>query len=130
MSDVSEPHPLCEAFLDAVEQAGLPRNPDFNGATQEGAGYYQLTARNGRRCSTAVGYLRPARRRHNLAVVSGALTTRILFDGRRAIGVEYRQGDVTRVAPSARSSSLAERQLPQLLQLSGLGPPNYCEHHA
>src|SRR5437016_8333094 len=86
VSDVSEPHPLCEAFLTAVEQAGLPRNDDFNGPTQEGAGYYQLTARNGRRWSTAVGYLRPARRRHNLAVVSNALTTRILFEGRRAVG--------------------------------------------
>jgi choline dehydrogenase len=62
VSDVCEPHPLCEAFLAAVEQAGLPRNDDFNGPTQEGAGYCQLTTRNGRRWSTAVGYLRPARR--------------------------------------------------------------------
>jgi choline dehydrogenase len=62
VSDVCEPHPVGEAFLAAVEQAGLPRNDDFNGPTQEGAGYYQLTTRNGRRWSTAVGYLRPARR--------------------------------------------------------------------
>src|SRR4029450_9409430 len=84
-SDVRRPPPLCEAFLTAVEQAGLPRNDDFNGATQEGAGYYQLTARNGRRWSTAVGYLRPAKRRPNLVVAENALTRRILFDGRRAV---------------------------------------------
>src|SRR5712672_540738 len=69
VSDVSEPHPLCEAFIDACEQAGLPRTDDFNGASQEGAGYFQLTTRKGRRWSTARGYLAPARKRHNLAVV-------------------------------------------------------------
>jgi choline dehydrogenase len=67
VSNVSEPHPLCEAFITAAQQAGFPRNDDFNGSTQEGAGYFQLTARNGRRWSTAVGYLRQARRRPNLA---------------------------------------------------------------
>jgi choline dehydrogenase len=124
VSNVSEPHPLCEAFLKAVEQAGLPRNDDFNGPVQEGAGYYQLTARNGRRWSTAVGYLRPARRRPNLAVVSNALTTRILFDGRRAVGVEYRQGEATRVARAEAEVIVAGGAFnsPQLLQLSGLGP--------
>ena len=89
VTNVREPHPLCEAFIDAAEQAGFPRNEDFNGPMQDGAGYFQLTARNGRRCSTAVGYLRPARRWENLVVVSDALATRILFSGRRATGVEY-----------------------------------------
>src|SRR6185312_14343451 len=74
VSDV-KPHKLCEAFIDAAEQAGFPRTRDFNGETQEGAGYYQLTARNGRRCSTARGYLRPARGRANLSVESNALAT-------------------------------------------------------
>ncbi len=101
VSDVCEPHPLCEAFIAAAQQAGFPRNDDFNGPTQEGAGYFQLTARRGRRCSTAVGYLRQARRRTNLAIVSNALASRILFSGRRAIGVEYRCGDTTRVAQPA-----------------------------
>src|SRR6266480_3471026 len=78
--DVSEGHPLCDAFIEACEQAGLPRNDDFNGPTQEGAGYFQLTTRNGRRWSTARGYLKPARKRHNLAVISNALTTRIVFE--------------------------------------------------
>jgi len=131
VSNVREPHPLCEAFLTAVEQAGLPRNDDFNGASQEGAGYYQLTARNGRRWSTAVGYLKPARRRHNLAVVSNALTTRILFEGRRAVGVEYRQGDVTRTARAGREVIVAGGAFnsPQLLQLSGLGPAGLLQQH-
>src|SRR5690349_9089265 len=89
VSDVSEPHPLCEAFITACEQAGLPRTDDFNGPTQEGAGYFQLTTRKGRRWSTARGYLAQARKRPNLVVIGNALTTRILFEGRRAVGVEY-----------------------------------------
>src|SRR2546423_1011693 len=91
-SDAGDPPPLCEAFIAAAEQAGFPRNDDFNGPTQEGAGYFQLTTRRGRRWSTAVGYLRPARRRPNLTIASNALASRILFSARRAIGVEYRQG--------------------------------------
>ena len=96
--DVSEPHPLCEAFIDACGEAGIPRTDDFYGASQEGAGYFQLTTRKGRRWSTARGYLAPARKRGNLAVVSNALTTRILFDGRRAVGVEYHKDGATHTA--------------------------------
>ena len=125
VSDVCEPHPLCEAFIEAAQQAGLPRNDDFNGPTQEGAGYFQLTARHGRRWSTAVGYLRPARRRPNLTIISNALATRVLFSGRRAIGVEYRQGEATFAAHANTEVILAGGTFnsPQLLQLSGLGPP-------
>jgi choline dehydrogenase len=124
VSDVCEPHPLCEAFIAAAQQAGFPRNDDFNGPTQEGAGYFQLTARHGRRCSTAVGYLRQAHRRPNLAIVSNALASRILFSGRRAIGVEYRCGDATRIAHANAEVIVAGGAFnsPQLLQLSGLGP--------
>ena len=124
VSDVCEPHPLCEAFIAAAQQAGFPRNDDFNGPTQEGAGYFQLTARHGRRCSTAVGYLRQAHRRPNLAIVSNALASRILFSGRRAIGVEYRCGDTTRIAHANAEVVVAGGAFnsPQLLQLSGLGP--------
>src|SRR5947199_71081 len=118
VSDVCEPHPLCEAFIESAQQAGFPRNDDFNGPTQEGAGYFQLTARNGRRCSTAVGYLRQARRRSNLAVATNALASRILFADRRAIGVEYRQGATTRVAHASREVILAGGAFnsPQLMQ--------------
>ena len=98
VSDVRDRHPLAEAFIEAALQCGYPRNDDFNGAAQEGAGYYQNTMRNGVRSSTAAAYLKPARRRGNLHVVSDALATRILFDGRRASGVEYLVGGETRTA--------------------------------
>src|SRR4029079_8475546 len=119
VSDV-KPHPLCEAFIEAAEQAGFPRNDDFNGPAQEGAGYFQLTARNGRRCSTARGYLKPARRRSNLVVESGALATQILFEGRRAVGVEYRQDGRLRRARAEAEVILSGGAFnsPQLLQLS------------
>src|SRR5438309_5650356 len=118
VSDVSEPNPLCDAFIAAAQQAGFPRNDDFNGKTQEGAGYFQLTTRRGRRWSTAVGYLRPAQKRANLAVVANALTSRIVFLGRTAIGVEYRQGEATRIAHANREVILAGGTFnsPQLLQ--------------
>lgn len=131
VSDVSEPHPLCEAFIEAAQQAGFPRNDDFNGPEQEGAGYFQLTARNGRRCSTAVGYLKPARRRPNLKVESSALTTRILFDGRRAVGVEYLQGNATHTSRAEREVIVCGGAInsPQVLQLSGLGPAALLQSH-
>jgi choline dehydrogenase len=124
VSDVCEPHPLCEAFIAAAQQSGFPRNDDFNGATQEGAGYFQLTSRNGRRWSTAVGYLKEAKQRGNLTVVPNALATRILFSGRRATGVEYRQGGTTHVAQANAEVIVSGGAFnsPQLLQLSGLGP--------
>ena len=123
VSDVA-PHPLCEAFIEAAGQAGYPRNDDFNGPTQEGAGYYQLTARNGRRCSTARGYLKPARRRPNLKIVSGALASRILFKGSRAVGVEYNDGGAVHRAFAEGEVVLSGGAFnsPQLLQLSGVGP--------
>lgn len=131
VSDVPDPHPLCEAFIDACEQAGLPRNDDFNGPTQEGAGYFQLNSRNGRRCSTAVGYLRPARHRANLAVVTKAMTARILFDGRRAVGVEYRRDGVLHRAQASGEVIVSGGAInsPQLLQLSGVGPADLLREH-
>jgi choline dehydrogenase len=131
VTDVRDPHPLCEAFIEAAVEAGYPRNDDFNGPTQEGAGYFQLTARNGRRCSTAVGYLRPARKRANLAIVSDALATRVLFEGRRAVGVEYMQGGERHVARAGGEVILCGGAFnsPQLLQLSGVGPADLLRSH-
>ena len=131
VSNVSEPHPLCEAFIEAAQQAGHPRNDDFNGAAQEGAGYFQLTAKNGRRWSTAVGYLRPAKRRPNLTVATETLATRVLFSGRRAVGVEYRQGGTTHTAHANAEVIVAGGAFnsPQLLQLSGLGPADLLRAH-
>jgi choline dehydrogenase len=124
VSDPTEPHPLCEAFIAAAGEAGYPRNDDFNGATQDGAGYFQTTSRHGRRVSTAHAYLHPVRRRPNLRVLTHAQATRVLFDGRRATGVEWRRDGVTARAHAAAEVILAAGALhtPQLLQLSGVGP--------
>jgi choline dehydrogenase len=124
VSNMRDRHPLADAYIEAAQQCGYPRNDDFNGPTQEGAGYYQTTTRNGRRCSTAVGYLKPVRGRANLAVFSNALASRILFDGRRAVGVEYITGDQRRSACANAEVIVASGAFnsPQLLQLSGVGP--------
>ena len=129
VSDTSEPHPLCEAFFAAAGECGYPLNPDFNGARQAGFGYNQVTQRRGRRCSTAVGYLRPARRRSNVSVVTDAHATRILFSGRRAAGVEYLRGGTRHSAHARGEIILAAGAFnsPQLLQLSGLGPASLLQ---
>ena len=87
VSDVAQDDPICEAFIESAVDCGIPRNDDFNGAVQDGVGYHQTTTRNGRRCSTAVGYLRPAMKRPNLRVITHALSERIVFEGKRATGV-------------------------------------------
>lgn len=124
VSDQSEPHPLCDAFITAGEQAGYPRNADFNGAQQDGFGYYQLTTRRGIRASAASAYLRPAMVRRNLHVVTGALVTRIRLDAGRAVGVEWRRGAVTTAAEAKGEVLLAAGAFgsPHLLHLSGIGP--------
>jgi choline dehydrogenase len=124
VSDLRMRHPVCEAYIAAAAEIGIPLNPDFNGAGQEGAGYYQLTARGGFRCSTATGYLRPAKRRANLEVRTGALVERIELEGRRAVGVAYRQGGEPRQVAVSREVLLAAGAIgsPHLLQLSGIGP--------
>jgi choline dehydrogenase len=131
VSDIRDRHPLAQAFIEAAVQCGYPRNDDFNGAAQEGAGYYQNTMRGGVRSSTAAAYLTPARRRSNLRVVSGALTTRILFDGRRSTGVEYTVGGETRSAQVNGEVLVCGGAFnsPQLLQLSGLGPAELLQSH-
>jgi choline dehydrogenase len=115
---------LIEALIAAGGEIGIPRNDDFNGATQEGIGYYQLTTRRGLRCSAAVAYLRPARSRRNLRVETDAHATRVVFEDRRAAGVVYRQGgrDATVVARREVILAAGALQSPQLLQLSGVGP--------
>jgi choline dehydrogenase len=127
VSDVPDQHPICEAFIASAMALGFARNDDFNGAGQDGVGYHQTTTRNGRRCSTAVGYLRPAMSRANLRVVTNALTEKIIFDGRRAIGVAFRQGDETRTARAASEIILCGGAInsPQLLMLSGVGPQEH-----
>lgn len=123
VSNARDSHPLVEAFIQAGESLGLPHNPDFNGATQEGIGYFQTTMRKGWRCSTASGYLKPARSRTNLSIETEALATRILFEGKRAVGVAYRQNGATLEARAGREVLLCGGAInsPQLLELSGIG---------
>ena len=117
-------HPLCQIYLAAGEQAGLKRNADFNGADQEGVGLYQNTAKGGFRMSAARAYLRPARGRANLRIETRAHATRILFEGRRAVGVEYMRKGRLHVARAGCEVILAAGAVnsPQLLQVSGVGP--------
>jgi len=117
---------LTQAFVDAAHSVGLPLNRDFNGERQEGVGFYQVTQKNSSRCSTATGYLRAARGRDNLRVVTRAAVQHVLVDGHRAVGVDYRHhGRLTRA--EAREVILCGGAInsPQLLMLSGIGPPDH-----
>jgi len=124
VSDIGARHELIEAFIEGAQQIGVPRTEDFNGARQEGAGYYQLTTHRGWRCSTADAYLKPARNRGNLRVETEAFAASVIFEGQRAVGVRYRQGEVMRTARCRAEVLLCAGsiQSPQLLQLSGIGP--------
>ncbi len=131
VSDWRHADPLSEAFVAAAAQTGIPTNPDFNGASQEGAGFFQTTTQRGRRASTAYSYLRPAKTRSNLHVETSALAQRILFEGRRARAVEYRQGGALRTARARKEIlvSSGAYNSPQLLQLSGVGPAELLKQH-
>jgi choline dehydrogenase len=121
---IPEPHPLMDAIAAAGEELGVPRTIDFNSGDQEGVGYYQLFTKNGWRCSTAVAYLRPAQKRKNLRTEVNAQVTRVLFEGARAVGVEYVQHGKTITLRANREVLLTAGALqsPQLLMLSGIGP--------
>ncbi|MGE0586796.1 MAG: GMC family oxidoreductase [Flavobacteriaceae bacterium] len=129
--DPTAPHPLCDAFIQACVEAGIPKTRDFNGSDQEGAGYYQMTVRGARRCSTAAAFLSRAKRRANLSIVTDARAERILFDGRKAIGATVRRGGETLTVQARREMILAGGALasPQLLMLSGIGPAPHLKAH-
>ena len=131
VADLRSPNPFARRFVEAGVQAGLTENPDFNGPSQEGVGLYQVTHRDGERCSAAKAYLTPHLGRRNLNVITGAHATRVLLEGRRAVGVEYRHdGRVVRV--TARREVLVAAgalQSPQLLMLSGIGPGAHLREH-
>jgi choline dehydrogenase len=124
VSDVTQRHEVSDDVIEACVEAGIPRNDDVNGAEQEGVAYYQLTVKNGQRCSAAVAYLHPVMERANLRVETEALTTRVLFEGKRAVGVEYIQRGEQKQAKASAEVILAGGAVnsPQLLQLSGVGP--------
>ncbi|MBI3699827.1 MAG: choline dehydrogenase [Afipia sp.] len=130
-SDIREKHELMEAIIRGAEELGVPHNDDFNSGDQEGVGYYQLFTKNGWRNSSAVAYLNPAKSRPNLKIETGAQATGLIMDGRRAVGVRYRQHgkDVeVRVAREVILSAGA-LQSPQLLQLSGIGPADLLKRN-
>ncbi len=118
-------HPLCEAFMDGAVGLGIPRNPDYNGKTQDGVGYFQRAIHNGRRMSSARAFLHPAMSRQNLEVITKAHATQILFDGKRASGVEYDQRGPRKTVSARREVILSGGVIasPQLLQISGIGDP-------
>ncbi len=124
ISDLRARHELHDAFIAAAQEAGFRANPDFNGAEQEGVGNYQLTVRKMRRCSAALAYLRPAMKRPNLTVEIRAFAQRVLFDGKRAVGLEFMQNGALRRVRARAEVLLSGGSLlsPQLLQLSGVGP--------
>ena len=131
VSDWRHHDPLSEAFVKAAAEVGIPTNPDFNGAAQEGAGFFQTTTRRGRRASTARSYLRPAMQRGNLHVETEAQAQRLLFEGRRATGVVYKQNGIERTARARKETIVASGAYgsPQLLQLSGVGPADLLKQH-
>ena len=122
--DLCCPNRFGPLFIEAAAQAGYPRNADFNGAAQEGVGAYQVTHRGGERCSVAKAYITPNLDRKNLTVMTGAHTTRILMEGRHAVGVEVRVGGALQQFKAKREVLLCAGALhsPQLLMLSGIGP--------
>jgi len=121
----SEVHPLCRTFLEACAETGIPLTPDYNGEQPEGAGLWQVTIRNGVRVSSASAYLRPALRRSNLKLATEARTTRVLFSGSAANGVEYLRGGSRLTATARREVLLCAGAIgsPLLLELSGVGEP-------
>lgn len=124
VEDVRMDNPLCDAFVRSAVAAGIPFTRDFNGASQEGVGYFQLTNKNGRRCSTAVGYLNPVRSRPNLKIITHAAVASLVLDGKRVTGVRGTFGGVPGEITARREVLLSAGAIgsPQILQLSGIGP--------
>jgi choline dehydrogenase len=127
VTDIDWSHPLCDAFIEGAVEAGIPRNPDYNGRIQEGIAYAQRTIKNGRRMSAARAFLHPAMRRPNLRVVTHAHTTSLVLEGKRAVGVRYLKGGRDGAASEVRARrevilSAGSYNSPQILLLSGIGP--------
>ena len=124
VTDIDQRDPICDAFIDGAVGMGIPRNPDYNGAAQAGVGYFQRAVDKGRRVSTARAFLHPVKHRPNLDIRTDAHAQRILFDGKRAVGVRYRQGGREVEIRARREIVLSSGAIgsPQLLQISGVGP--------
>jgi choline dehydrogenase-like flavoprotein len=131
VSNIPDPQPVTLAFVRSCQERGIPYNPDFNGPVQAGAGVYQTTTRNARRCSAAVAYLRPARDRKNLTVETGCLVKRITFEGTRATGVEYFNGRDRKVARAECEVVVTSGAIgtAKIMMLSGVGPAAHLRDH-
>lgn len=131
VSDLADPHPISKAFVEAGVESGLPRLADCNGVSQEGVGFYQATIKNGRRHSAAEAYLKEARGRPNLSIETDALVQRILFNGKRAVGVEFKKDDELREERAGTEVILCGGAVnsPQILQLSGIGDGEELKTH-
>ena len=129
VSDLRLRRPIAEHFIRAATEIGIPFNHDCNGAVQEGVGYFQQTASNGFRWSTAKGFLKPAKKRPNLRIITNAQVTRLLMKGRSVTGIEYSRGGVINSAHAATEVILSAGAIntPQILQCSGLGEPQALE---
>jgi choline dehydrogenase-like flavoprotein len=129
VSDLPSPSPLSEAFVQGCLDIGMPRNDDFNSGKQEGAGLYQTTTKKGRRCSAAVGYLRPALKRSNLELRTGLMVKRIIIEKGRATGVEIIENGTEKRLTAEREVIVTSGAIgsPKLLLLSGIGPPAHLK---
>ncbi|WP_170429648.1 GMC family oxidoreductase [Ruegeria arenilitoris] len=132
VSNMRIQRPICDAWVAAAQAAGYPFNPDYNGAEQEGVGYFQLTTRNGRRCSAAVAYLKPIRGRQNLNIITNALVSRVILDGKKAIGLVYRDRTGAEQTLKVRREIILSGgaiNSPQILMLSGIGDPDHLKEN-
>ena len=131
VAHMTEGHPLCDAFIDAAEATGFPRNKDYNNGQQEGFGYYQVTMKKGKRWSTARAFLDPARSRPNLRIETDALVSNVILEGKRAVGVAYSVHGQKREARVNREVivSCGSVQSPGVLEHSGIGQPELLKRH-
>jgi choline dehydrogenase len=129
ITDIDEPDPLCEVFMEGARSLGIPRNPDYNGAVQDGIGYVQRSIHHGRRVSPARAFLYPAVKRCNLDLRTDAHVVKIIFDGKRAVGVRYRRRGCDETVFAGKEVILCGGAIasPQLLQISGIGSPEHLQ---
>ena len=131
VDDMSETYPILDAFIEAAEEAGYPKNPDYNGASQEGFGYYQVTQKGGRRYSASRAFLDPIRGRDNLKIETDAFASKVMLEGKEAVGIHYTVHGFPREVRANKEVILCAGaiQSPQLLELSGIGQSNLLKEH-
>ncbi|MEP3296222.1 MAG: GMC family oxidoreductase N-terminal domain-containing protein [Pseudoruegeria sp.] len=132
VSNMRIQRPICDAWVAAAQEVGYPFNPDYNGATQEGVGYFQLTTRNGRRCSAAVAYLNPVKDRKNLQIITNAQVSKLNLEGKRCTGVTYLdKAGVENTINTTKDVIVSAGAInsPQILMLSGIGDPDHLKEN-